>query len=587
MRVINSFPCAVLLLLGAYAAAAPDFPAYSVTDLKAHGVWPIAMNEKGQVVGRACCGRQSVGPLLFAAGEVRDLGLPPGGYTSFTPEGINDAGWVVGYAVIPSPDIAVRRLSAALHDGNDWKVIDTSAFGTVTVGTAVNNAGQVIGTTQDMFSGSFTAWLYGGGAVTSVGPAFISYAGAISENGQVVGTRGFDFEASPWTYRDGRTADLPGPGKAIAVNDAGTVLIWVPPEDYPGIHRPGYHAIIEGGVWSRLSMWVGAMNERSELAGSAGSSAALYRGGTIVDLGTLGGSSSTATSINNRAQVAGSSLDATGRNRAFVYEGGVMVDVASLRGVGAAFQLSDAVPLYAGINDNMYLLVRATTGPDTLDAAYLLTPIAPTVTLTARPAQTSVRQPVVLTWVSENANSCVASGGTTGDGWAGTRPTSGEVSLTSSAAGAVRYAIRCSAGPLASESAVQVTYAAAPPTVRLTVTPSVSRVHKLVTLAWTTEGADGCTATGGLPGDGWAGTLVASGQQSVSETQSGVIQYGVRCVSGALSSEATVSVTYTKKSGGGGALDVLIFVIVSLGLMRGRVARGGYCDRRSAGGIPW
>ena len=42
----------ILLLLGVRALAAPDFPAYSVTDLKALGVWPVAINESGQVVGR-------------------------------------------------------------------------------------------------------------------------------------------------------------------------------------------------------------------------------------------------------------------------------------------------------------------------------------------------------------------------------------------------------------------------------------------------------------------------------------------------------------------------------------------------------
>ena len=384
----------ILLLLGVRALAAPDFPAYSVTDLKALGVWPVAMNESGQVVGRACCGRQSIGPVLYAAGEVRDLGLPAGGYASFTPEGINDSGWVVGYAVIASPDIAVRRYSAALHDGNGWKVIDTSAFGTVTLGTAINNAGQVIGTTENKFDGRFTAWLYDGGTPLSVGPAFISYAGAISENGEVVGNRGFDFEAYPWAYRDGRTMDLPGPGKAFAVNDEGTVLIWVPPADYAGNHTPGYYAIIEGGVRSTLSMWAGAMNERSEVVGSAGNHAALYRAGATVDLGTLGGGSSQADSINNLGQITGWSLDATGATRAFVYDGGVMLDVASLRGVGSALQFGRSDTLYTGINDSLHLLVRGTTGPDTLDAAYLLTPIAPAVILTAKPTQAPVRQPV-------------------------------------------------------------------------------------------------------------------------------------------------------------------------------------------------
>jgi probable HAF family extracellular repeat protein len=563
------------LLVGANAFAAPDLPTYSVTDLKALGIWPVAMNERGEVLGRACCGRLSAGPQLYTAGNVRDLGLPPGGYSTFTPQGINDSGWVVGYAEIPSADPAARLFSAALHDGTGWRVIDTSALGAITLGTAVNDAGQVIGTTENNRDGRFHAWVYDGGVPVSIGPRYVCFAGAISENGEVVGSCGFDYDTSLWAYRDGRLIDLPGNGRPTAVNNEGTVVVSVPAIHYPGIDVPGGYYVIQGGVRSRLDGWsVSAMNERSELVGGLGGHAALYRSGSSIDLGTLGGASSSAHSVNNRGQIAGWSLDAEGRRRAFVHDGGVMLDVASLRGVGSTLQVGSSVSLSVTINDSMYLLVFATAGPDTLDAAYLLTPIAPTVTLTAKPMQASVRQSVTLAWVSENANSCTASGGTAGDGWAGARPTSGEATVTSGAAGAVQYVIRCSAGPLSRESAVLVTYAAAPPTVRLTVTPSVSRVRKLVTLAWTSEGADSCMATGGRPGDGWAGTLVTSGQQSVSETQAGAVGYGVRCMSGALSSEATVSVTYTTKSGGGGGLDALVLLIVSLGLMRGRTARG-------------
>jgi hypothetical protein len=39
----DSALCTILLLC-ASALAAPDFPAYSVTDLKALGVWPVAMS---------------------------------------------------------------------------------------------------------------------------------------------------------------------------------------------------------------------------------------------------------------------------------------------------------------------------------------------------------------------------------------------------------------------------------------------------------------------------------------------------------------------------------------------------------------
>ena len=121
---------------------------------------------------------------------------------------------------------------------------------------------------------------------------------------------------------------------------------------------------------------------------------------------------------------------------------------------------------------------------------------------------------------------------------------------------------------MSGEATVSVRYEAAPPTVRLSATPSESRIGKSVTLAWTSEGADSCVATGGRPGDGWTGTLATSGQKAISEATRGIVEYGLRCTAAALASEAKVSVTYTKKSGGGGSLDVLGVLLLGLGLSR-------------------
>jgi probable HAF family extracellular repeat protein len=562
----------LLVLLGGPAIAAPDLPAYSVTDLKALGIWPVAMNEKGEILGRACCGRQSAGPQLYTAGSVRDLGLPPGGYSSFTPQGINDSGWVVGLAEIPSSDLLASVSSAAFHDGNGWTVIDTSAFGTITTGTVINDAGQVIGTTAYVPYPGYTPWLYQRGSLARLAPVDCK-AADISENGQVVGSCGLGLYPRSWLYRDGQLADLPVAGTATDVNDAGTILSILPREWYAGVGWRGpYYYILQDGVSTQLPGPPSAMNERSELVGGFG----LYRSGTFIDLGTLGGASSEPSSLNNRGQVAGWSLDAAGRKRAFVYDGGVMLDVASLRGVGSALEFNSALWGKATINDSLYLLVVVTdfsTEPDTLDAAYLLTPIAPTVTLTAKPTQTPVRQPVTLTWAGENANSCAASGGTPGDGWADARASSGEVTVTSGAAGAVQYAIRCAAGPLSEDATVSVRYEAAPPTVRLSATPSTTRIGKQVVLAWTTEGADSCSATGGRAGDGWTGTLATSGQRQITETKPGALEYGISCAAGGLTSEANVSVIYKKKSGGGHVdLELVLLGLAALGLGRRRRA---------------
>lgn len=57
-----------------------------------------------------------------------------------------------------------------------------------------------------------------------------------------------------------------------------------------------------------------------------------YSGGGLSDLGTLGGSYSTAAGINNSGQVCGVSPLANGENRGFLYSNGVMSDIGTLGG---------------------------------------------------------------------------------------------------------------------------------------------------------------------------------------------------------------------------------------------------------------
>jgi len=50
-----------------------------------------------------------------------------------------------------------------------------------------------------------------------------------------------------------------------------------------------------------------------------------------------------------------------------------------------------------------------------------------------------------------------------------------------------------------------------------------------VTLTWSAPGATACTPSGGISGDGWAGTLSASGNQTVRESVAGAVTFGITC----------------------------------------------------------
>jgi probable HAF family extracellular repeat protein len=66
-------------------------------------------------------------------------------------------------------------------------------------------------------------------------------------------------------------------------------------------------------------------------------------GGSMIDLGTLGGSTSSGTTVNNSGEVAGDSvLPGNTANHAFLYKGGVMIDLGTLGGsYSSAYGLSE------------------------------------------------------------------------------------------------------------------------------------------------------------------------------------------------------------------------------------------------------
>jgi probable HAF family extracellular repeat protein len=86
-----------------------------------------------------------------------------------------------------------------------------------------------------------------------------------------------------------------------------------------------------------------AVNDHGEVAGTSAGRAFVWRHGTVVELGTLGGTFSAATDINNHGDVVGGSDVAGGGQHAVLWRAGRTVDLGTLGGdYSYAYAVNDA-----------------------------------------------------------------------------------------------------------------------------------------------------------------------------------------------------------------------------------------------------
>jgi hypothetical protein len=234
----------------------------------------------------------------------------------------------------------------------------------------------------------------------------------------------------------------------------------------------------------------------------------------------------------------------------------------------APFGSSIPTPTVAGT----YLFtLTCGSGAQTLSTATLayVTVNAPTK-LAASAASVAVNAPVTLTW-SSGGGICYATGGDGNAPWVGTLPGDGSGSLivTAKYAGSLTYAVTCNsqvAQVAVAYTAVPATSANAPtPTVKLSASAATQTVGQSIDLSWSSKSAADCAASGGDPGDGWSGTLAASGSMTVTETTTGSVTYSITCAGAPPAATASTTVVISAKStgssgGGGGALDILLLL---------------------------
>jgi len=151
---------------------------------------------------------------------------------------------------------------------------------------------------------------------------------------------------------------------------------------------------------------------------------------------------------------------------------------------------------------------------------------------------------VTLTWSAPGATSCTASGGHSGDGWSGTLAGSGSQTVTEYTSGAVTYVLTCNSVSTQSSASVTVTWSLATPAATIQVSSgSNGFVSFPIQLTWTST-VSPCTATGGIAGDGWGGTIGGRGTLTVIESTAGTYTYVLSCGSGSRTATAQVKVTF-------------------------------------------
>jgi probable HAF family extracellular repeat protein len=312
----------VCLALAVCRVAASAQTGYGIVDL---GTLPggaasqgLGVNNTGQAVGYSSIptGQHA---FVSAGGSLSDLlaafhAAQGGSSQAF---GLNDAGQATGLVRLSANSFAPRGF---FFDAGAVTVFGTLG-GTFSQGNAVNGAGQVVGVSSTANNGGNRAFLWSGGVMTDLGVLGLSTfnnseARSVNDLGQVVGVSSTAAGANhAFLWQNGSMVDLgviPGGGGTISsaadVNNLG-------------------HVVGFSNVMGALSQVQHAFLWTSD--------------GGMVDLGTLGGSTSQARSINDSGVVVGMSITAANQARPFIYRNGVMTDLTTLLPAGHCYATID------------------------------------------------------------------------------------------------------------------------------------------------------------------------------------------------------------------------------------------------------
>ena len=149
-------------------------------------------------------------------------------------------------------------------------------------------------------------------------------------------------------------------------------------------------------------------------------------------------------------------------------------------------------------------------------------------------------QTVTLSWNVAGANTCIAVGGVSGDGWVGTYGASGAVTLTEFTPGEVPYSLTCAIGNLEGHATTSVYWNFVAATTGLLGPSAPVMAGGTLAVSWSAN-VTPCVASGGVAGDGWAGSKASYGIQNIPASQIGAQTYTLSCGSGARAASTTIT----------------------------------------------
>ena len=288
---------------------------YTFADLGA-GFQAKALNDVGNVAGLS-----NGNVALWSNGATTVFNLPGTSVAS-----INNVDQIVGnlYTQVPN-NFGPSYIHAMLWSNGE--ATDLGTLGRVGVdsnASAINDAGAIAGWSVNN-DGNLYATRNSSYALEPLAGFISSYSTGINSSGQIVGaSTTFPYGSGNATLWDGNIAINLGVGLANAINDTGLIV------------------------------------------GQSNSYATLWNGFTQTNLGSLGGSSSSALAINNSGLAVGWSLTSSSAEHATLWNGTTAIDLNSLVTLPSGF-LTRAL----AINNLGQILANSSNGQ-----SYLLTSVA-------------------------------------------------------------------------------------------------------------------------------------------------------------------------------------------------------------------